>query len=155
MYFYILKVQLIFYNMTNRIYLTFLLPFFLLISCNQTITTADIDKINGYWEIEKVILADGTKKEYRISETIDYFKIKDNKGFRKKVVPQLDGSYLINNQFENIAIVKDKDLYYIKYTTKYTKFKEQIVQIRDSILVLKNAQNVEYHYKKPIPFSVK
>ena len=102
-----------------------------------------------------MILADGTKKEYRISETIDYFKIKDNKGFRKKVVPQLDGSYLINNQFENIAIVKDKDLYYIKYTTKYTKFKEQIVQIRDSILVLKNAQNVEYHYKKPIPFSVK
>lgn len=141
--------------MKNKFYIAFLLSFFLLSSCNQTITSDDMKKINGYWEIEKVILADGTKKEYKVNETIDYFEIKKNKGFRKKVVPQLDGSYLINNQLENIEIVQNNDLYYLKYTTKYTKFKEQIVAIHDSVLVLKTAQNVEYHYKKPIPFSVK
>ena len=133
----------------------FSLLFMMLTSCNQTITKKDLEKINGYWEIEKVILADGTKKEYSINETIDYFALKQNNGFRKKVTPQLDGTYLINNQFEKIAILESDEKFYISYSTKYTKFKEQIVELQDSTMVLKNDQNVTYHYKKPIPFSVK
>lgn len=124
-------------------------------ACKQEVTGDEIKKINGYWEIEKVILADGTKKEYTINETIDYFFIKGNTGFRKKVRPELNGTYLINNQSEKITILKDENAFFIVYKTKYTKFKEQIIQIEDSILVLKNNQNVEYHYKKPIPFSIK
>ena len=124
-------------------------------SCSQTITNEDLKKINGYWEIEKVVLVDGSKKEYVVNEAIDYFEIKANKGFRKKVVPQLDGTYLINNQFENIEIIEDKESFYILYNTKYTKFREQIIELRDSVLVLKTKQNVFYHYKKSIPFSVK
>ena len=129
--------------------------FLAIVSCNQTITNKDLAKLNGYWEIEKVIKPDGTKKIYKISETIDYFELKNNTGFRKKVTPQLDGSYLINNQFENISISENKNLFFIQYKTKYTTFKEQIVEIKDSTLILKNDQNVEYYYKKPIPFSIK
>ena len=129
--------------------------FFGLTSCNQSITDNDVAKINGYWEIEKVILANGTKKDYAVNETIDYFQIKNNVGFRKKVTPQLDGTYLVNNQLEKITICKKENAYFINYTTKYTRFKEQIIEVQDSILVLKNDQNIEYHYKKPIPFSVK
>ena len=132
-----------------------LLLFLIVTSCNQTITKQDIEKINGYWEIEKVILPDGTKKDYTVNETIDYFEIKNNVGFRKKVTPQLNGTYLINNQFEKIAILESDKKTFILYTTKYTKFKEQIIEIHDSTLVLKNDRNVEYHYKKPIPFSIK
>ncbi len=133
----------------------FAVSFFALTSCNQLITDKDISKINGYWEIEKVILSDGTKKEYKVNETIDFFQIKNNIGFRKKVTPQLDGTYLVNNQKEKVLIsIKDK-IYFLNYSTNYTKFKEQIIKIQDSILVLKNDQNVEYHYKKPIPFSIK
>ena len=132
-----------------------LLLFLIVTSCNQTITKQDIEKINGYWEIEKVILPDGTKKDYTVNETIDYFEIKNNVGFRKKVTPQLNGTYLINNQFEKIAILESDKKTFILYTTKYTKFKEQIIEIHDSTLVLKNDHNVEYHYKKPIPFSIK
>lgn len=131
------------------------LMFLTLSSCNQTITDKDVKKINGYWEIEKVILSDGTKKDYTINETIDFFEIKNNVGFRKKVTPQLNGKYLINNQFEKIAILESDKKFFVVYTTKYTKFKEQIIAIHDSTLVLKNDRNVEYHYKKPIPFSIK
>ena len=135
--------------------LPFLLLFTIATSCKQTITKKDTEKINGYWEIEKVILADGSTKAYSVNETIDYFEIKNNKGFRKKVAPQLDGTYLINNQFEKISIVASDKNFFILYLTKYTKFREQIIEIRDSTMVLKNDRNVEYHYKKPIPFSVK
>ena len=57
----------------------------LLVSCKQTITDKDVAKINGYWEIQKVELPQGGKKEYKVNETIDFFQIKDNKGSKKKL----------------------------------------------------------------------
>ena len=44
-------------------YTVFLGVFF---SCKQNITQADMVNLNGYWEIEKVVLPDGDKKEYKI-----------------------------------------------------------------------------------------
>ena len=124
-------------------------------SCSKSVKKEDLSKLNGYWEIQKVVLDDGTKKDYSVNETIDFFEFKDNVGFRKKVTPQLDGTYLVNNQYEKISISEKENDFFINYSTQYTKFKEQIIEIQDSVLVLKNEQNVEYHYKKPIPFSVK
>ena len=126
-----------------------------LFSCTKAVHKGDLSKINGYWEIEKVILSDGEKKEYKINETIDYFEIKNNNGFRKKVMPQLDGTYLTNNQSETITISQDKDDFFLNYTTAYGKWKEQILEISDDQLVLKNQQELEYHYKRQIPFSIK
>jgi hypothetical protein len=126
-----------------------------LVSCNQKITNEDIAKINGYWEIENVKLPDGKNKDYKINEAIDYFEIKDKKGFRKKVYPQLDGKYLVNDLKENVTITDSSGVYFVNYQTDYSKWKEQIIEIQDSVLVLKNKANLEYHYKKPIPFSLK
>lgn len=126
-----------------------------LFSCTQKITDNDIKKINGYWEIEYVKLPDGKKKDYKINEAIDYFEVKDKKGYRKKVYPQLDGKYLVNDQKENVTISDSSGTYFVNYETNYSKWKEQIVELHDSTLVLKNKANLEYHYKKPIPFSLK
>lgn len=127
----------------------------LLVSCKQTISDKDVAKINGYWEIQKVELPKGGKKEYKVNETIDFFQIKDNKGFRQKVMPQLDGTYLTNDIKETISISNKGDNYYINYSTNYGKWKEEIIEIKDSILVLKNEANLEYHYKRQVPFSLK
>lgn len=127
----------------------------MLFSCKQNITSKDIAKINGYWEIEKVELPDGEDKDYKVNPTIDYFELKDNKGFRQKVMPQFDGTYLTNNLKETIQITEESGDFYINYTTQYGKWKEEIIEIKDSVLVLKNKENLEYHYKKSIPFSVK
>lgn len=127
----------------------------LLVSCKQTITDKDVAKINGYWEIQKVEFPEGGKKEYKVNETIDFFQIKDNKGFRQKVMPQLDGTYLTNDIKETISISNKDDNYYINYSTNYGKWKEEVVEIKDSILVLKNEANLEYHYKRQVPFSLK
>ncbi|MBC7524585.1 MAG: hypothetical protein H7239_09130 [Flavobacterium sp.] len=124
-------------------------------SCKQKITENDVAKINGYWEIEKVDLPNGGKKQYKINEAIDYFEIKNNKGFRKKVYPQLDGKYLVNDLIEKIVITHEKEEYFINYSTEYAKWKEQILEIKDSTFVLKNKDDLEYHYKKQIPFSLK
>lgn len=123
--------------------------------CKQTLKESDLAKINGYWEIEKAELPDGDKKEYKVNTTIDFFEIKGKKGFRKKVMPQLDGTYLVNDLSENIVISKNGNDVIFNYSTPYAKWKEKIISITDENLVVKNDQDIEYHYKKSKPLSVK
>ncbi|EAZ96017.1 hypothetical protein FBBAL38_01320 [Flavobacteria bacterium BAL38] len=131
------------------------IAFIVLSSCKQTITNDNIQYLNGYWEIEKVELPNGEMKEYKINETIDFFKIESNKGFRKKVMPQLDGSYLTNDHQEDIIITfKDGDAT-IQYKTNYASWDENIIELTNDKLVLKNQQELEYHYKRPAKFSIK
>jgi hypothetical protein len=138
--------------MMNKIYtLLFLL---ILSSCNENISKQDISKLNGYWEIEKVIFSDGTEKEYPINETFDYFQISDNKGFRKKVVPQFDGRFLVNDQSEKVEIVFVKDKTYLKYETPYAKWKEELQFISDEKMVIINETKITYHYKKAGPINL-
>lgn len=128
---------------------------FSIISCKQNITESDVSNLNGYWEIEQVILPDGDKKEYKVNETIDYFMIQNNKGFRKKVMPQLNGTYLTNDIKEDVFVeINDGDAN-IQYKTNYASWKEEIVELTNEKLVIKNQQDLEYHYKRPAKFSVK
>jgi len=127
---------------------------FLSISCGSA-SEEDLKHLTGYWEIEEVVLPDGSKKEYKINPTIDYFQVKGKTGFRKKVMPQFDGTYRVNDLSEKIIIKEEEGTLYINYVTSYAKWKEEIVELNDKELVLKNNHNIEYHYKKPVPFSVK
>lgn len=125
-----------------------------LFSCDKTYTDAEISKINGYWEIEKVVMPDSIK-EYGVNPAIDFFEVKGKQGFRKKVMPQFDGTYRMNNLSEKIEIVTDSGKTFISYTTEYAKWREEILDLSDDELVLKNGHKMEYHYKKPQPFTLK
>ncbi|WP_396157582.1 hypothetical protein [Flavobacterium sp.] len=127
----------------------------LLISCHTSVKKEDLKKLNGYWEIKQVTLADGSTKDYKINETVDFFEIKNNNGFRQKVMPQFDGKFKTNGFKELIKVIEKDNAFFIEYTTKYGKWKEEIIAIEDSILVLKNKGNLEYTYKKFKPFSFK
>lgn len=136
-------------------FLSFFLIFFCFISCNEKISQKEIKNLNGYWEIEKVILENGTNKDYSINETIDFFEIKNDSGFRKKVTPQFNGKYLVNDVFEKIKIKIENKNVFVVYKTSYSNWKEEIIELTKEKLVLKNDSNVEYYYKKSIPFSLK
>jgi hypothetical protein len=128
--------------------------FLVMVSCKQDIELADIEKLNGYWEITYVDLAEGGKKEYKVNESVDFFELKNLKGFRKKVYPQLDGKYLVTNNSQSIEVVNG-DKVVLKCATRYGKWSEEIIEIRDSILVIKNDSEMVYHYKRLTPFSLK
>jgi hypothetical protein len=131
------------------------LVFGALLSCKQSFVEADLQHLNGYWEIEKVILPDGDKKEYKVNETIDFFNIENKKGFRKKVMPQIDGTYLTNNIQETVKVDLIDGTASIHYTTPYAHWKEEIIELSKVKLVTKNQQDLEYHYKRPVKFSIK
>ena len=140
-----------------RLFANFLVLLFimLLVSCYSNVKKEDIKKLNGYWEIKLVKFSTGRTKDYKINETIDYFELKSNKGFRQKVMPQFDGKFQTNGIKENIKVVEKDNSFFLEYNTKFGKWKEEIISIEDSILVLKNKENLEYTYKKFKPFSLK
>lgn len=140
-----------------RLFANFLVLLFimLLVSCHSNVKKEDIKKLNGYWEIKLVKFSTGKTKDYKINETIDYFELKSNTGFRQKVMPQFDGKFQTNGIKENIKVVENDNSFFLEYNTKFGKWKEEIISIEDSILVLKNKENLEYTYKKFKPFSLK
>ncbi|MBX9807509.1 MAG: hypothetical protein K2X95_06890 [Flavobacteriaceae bacterium] len=128
---------------------------FLFISCQQKVKPEDIAKINGYWEIEKVVFDEGKDKNYTVNESYDYFQIgKNNIGFRKKVMPQLDGTFLVNDTQETVKVRFDNDKIFLDYVTPYAKWTEELIAISNDKLVFKNAENKEYHYKKAAPINL-
>ncbi len=124
------------------------------IACQQKIKPADIAKINGYWEIEKVTFDKGKDKDYGMNESYDYFEIKNNKGIRKKVMPQLDGTFLVNDTFENVTVRFADDKVFLDYATPYMKWSEEVIALSAEELVLLNKEKKEYHYKKTAPVNL-
>lgn len=126
----------------------------LFVSCKQEIKPADINKLNGYWEIEKVVFEKGEEKEYKMNETFDFFQIKNNKGVRAKVMPQFDGTFLTTDTFENVSVRFAGEQIFLDYKTDYAKWSEEIISLSDDKLVVKNPQKIEYHYKKAGPVNL-
>lgn len=119
-----------------------------LVSCQQKITPEDISKLNGYWEIEKVSFKDGEDKEFKMNENFDFFEIANNKGIRRKVRPQFDGTFLFNEDYEKVKVRFEKEQVFLDYTTAYAKWSEELVSISDDEMRIKNDQDKEYQYKK-------
>lgn len=130
-----------------KYYLFLILTF--LISCNKGVDKEEIMVLNGYWEIENVKLPNGESKEYKINESVDYFKINDSlKGFRKKLVPQFDGRFLTNEVNESITISFKDEIAFINYSTEFASWTEEIKKLNKNELVLVNEQGINYIYKR-------
>lgn len=139
--------------MKNSLKIIFICLFF--VGCQKEIKPEEIAFINGYWEIEKVVLNTGKEKLYKVNESNDFFELKaNNKGFRKKVTPQLNGTFLVNDTFENISLVYIDKAVFIAYATSYAKWKEEIILLTKEKLVLRNEEKNEYHYKKTGPINI-
>lgn len=123
-------------------------------SCTQKITPEDVKLLNGYWEIEQVVFADGDHKDYKVNETIDFFKIDGEKGLRQKVKPQFDGSF-IEGPTEDIKIEHLNEQVFIHYKTAFSEWKEHIIELNDKDFIVENEKKIQYKYKRHVPFSVK
>jgi hypothetical protein len=127
----------------------------LLVSCKQQIQPSDVVKINGYWEIEKVVFDEGEDKEYGANQNYDYFQIgKNNQGIRKKVAPQLNGTFLVNDTYENVSVRFQDGKAYLDYSTPYMKYSEEVIELTADELVITNAQKKEFHYKKATAINI-
>lgn len=122
--------------------------FLTFMSCQSDVKSEDLVKLNGFWEIEKVEMPDGSSKEFKINETIDFFKFAEMSGSRNKVIPQLDGGLLSNNLFENFTIVEKDNVFWFNYKTEHTSWTEELIKLTNQELVVKSSNDLIYFYKK-------
>lgn len=114
-----------------------------------------IEHIEGYWEIEEAMLNDGTKKQYKFNETIDYIKINDSlKGFRKKLKPGINNTYYTSDDAETLVLKIENDSLNIYYSTPFNKRKETILEASSSHLRISNENKDVYLYKRYTPIQL-
>ena len=126
----------------------YFLPIVLTIACSDK-KSINLDDLNGYWEINKVRLPDGSSKEYNVNSNIDFFKIEiDSTGYRKKLQPKLDGSFHTSNDAEpfKLKIINQKPVLY--YKNSLAEWSENIIKLNKDVLVIENQSNLKYFYKR-------
>jgi len=131
-----------------------LVLFLLLISCTKNPETY-IPYLNGYWEIEEVMLSNGTKHNYRYNASIDYINITDSlTGFRKKLKPNLDGSFFSTSDSESVTLKIENDSLHIYYKTLFSEWKETVLNASENQLIIINANKDVYLYKRYQPLDL-
>ena len=100
-------------------------------------------------------MKDGSKKEYTFSNTIDYFEISDSLiGFRKKLKPNLLGTYETSKDLERISVSYENDSLNLNYTTPYAKWKETVLRANETELLIVNTNKDMYLYKRYEPVNL-
>ncbi len=100
-------------------------------------------------------MPDGEEKVYKSNETIDHFILNGKSGFRKKGLQQFNGTFLTNNITETFTIQWINNSCKLHYKTKFSKWEEEIIRLSEEKLVVKNNNDLEYHYKRPTLFTKK
>lgn len=126
----------------------------LVLSCKKHPETF-IKHMNGYWEIEHVTLPNGKTKNYTFNGTIDYIEVNDSlKGFRKKLKPNLDGTFGTSNSVETLTLVIENDSLNAYYKTPYAQWKETILFADETNLKVINQDKKTYVYKRYSPLNL-
>ncbi len=121
--------------------------FILLISCKSEVSTY-IPFVEGYWEIVNVSKDQKKVKDYKMSGSVDYFKVNaDLSGYRKKVTPRFDGTFEISKHVSEFTLSIEDNHLWIIYTNNNVTYSEEIVRANNSSLILSNSDGFIYTYK--------
>ncbi len=123
--------------------------------CGAPVKDESLKSLNGLWEIEKVTLADGTTKDYKISEIVDRFEFENGRGTRTKVRVSFGGEYPAASQPDSVFVVRQDDQVFIDHKAQHIKWREEVLALDSLQLVLRNPQGIEYRYKKHVPMNLK
>jgi len=127
--------------------------FLLLVGCQNKVSQEELTLLNGYWEIEKVILPDGQTKEYKVNTAVDYIEVQDLSGFKKKVYPKFDGTFDTSNDAEKFTILEQQDGFEIHYKSELSEWSEIIKSLTMNSFSVTNAENITYSYKRFEPIN--
>ena len=127
-----------------------LLLFVIFSSCTQKVEVSKINLINGYWEIQKAEDANGNEKEYKINEFYDYFDIKKNIGFHKKVQWLPTNKFLVNDAQDNLKIIVKEDKVFLKFYSEFGEHIDELVLISEDEMILVSKEKVKFYYHKVI-----
>ena len=119
----------------------------LCISCNNKITSSELDLLNGYWSIEYITHKNETFYPKGVAKLLDFYEVNDREGIRKKTQPQLNNKFLVTKDLNNFKIKFINKNYYLSFQTVWDQWEEKIIKLNQNKLVLEH-QEKRYHYKR-------
>lgn len=123
--------------------------------CKDTsISEGDLHHLNGYWEISKVELQDGAEKSYSVNPSIDFIQLKGTKGYRKKMQPKFDGTYIISSDVEFFEVITVDERFILYYKSPLSEREEKLIQIDSTSFSVRNEDGILYSYKRFEPISI-
>ncbi|MER3317601.1 MAG: hypothetical protein RIB79_04855 [Allomuricauda sp.] len=135
-----------------------ILPFLLILmlwGCNDaSVNQDDLHYLNGYWEIAEVEFPDGSIKEYGMNPSVDFIKLKGEKGFRKKMKPKFDGTYDTSKDVEGFTVSNANETIILRYSTELSEWEEKLIQLDSVSFSVTNQEGVTYKYKRFGPIKI-
>lgn len=105
--------------------------------------------LDGYWEISEVTQPDGSKKIFQFNDTVDFLEFSDSlTGYRRKLKPDINGSFLTSNDAEKFQLKVENDSLNIYYSTPFSNWKETVLMASENELLIINQAKVRYLYKR-------
>jgi hypothetical protein len=131
----------------NKKILFFLLGTVLL-GCQQRSPEQQLKYLTGYWEIDRVEVSKDSVINYKINAVVDYMEFDGNKGFRKKLKPQFDGSFKTSDNKEEIIAKIEDDSLRLYYKTPFDQWRETVISAEEKKFSVINQDGKIYYYTK-------
>ncbi len=124
-------------------------------SCSdKKVAEKDLKYLNGYWEIQKVEFPNGQTKAYRANTLIDFIRLENMGGIRKKVQPKLDGTYIVSEDEESFEIIQSDKRYSLYYGNGLNERQEQLIYVDSLSFTTKNKEGMIYFYTRFQPVAI-
>lgn len=120
----------------------------LLAGCTSGVDPEKLPLLNGYWEIEKVVFPDGSSKSYTVNTAVDFVQFEGREGYRKKVQPEIGGTYRTSDDAENFSVIEKSGQLIIQYINADITWEETLVSLSEDRFVVLNDAGISYHYKR-------
>lgn len=125
----------------------------LLLSC-RGVTESDLGRLSGYWEIARVGFPDGDRKEYKVNTSVDYFELQGSSGYRKKLLPNADGTFDTSDDALPFAVVTREGHVFLRFQGDSDTWEEEIVKLTTGELVLSGPRGLQYEYQRYEPVAI-
>ncbi|ASV28906.1 hypothetical protein [Maribacter cobaltidurans] len=125
-----------------------------IVSCARRVSSEDFNHLNGYWEIEEVQFPNGNKKDYPVNTVVDYIKLENLEGFRKKMVPRFDGTFETSDDAEPFSIIEKNGVFYMRYQNPLSEWEETLLSLSKDKFSVKNPEGIIYHFKRFEPLNI-
>lgn len=137
--------------MQKHLYLLLLLT--VITACKSSIQEGEISRLEGYWEITKVVFQDGTTKPYTVNTTVDYIGIDGFNGYIKKMKPGLNGRYQTSNKAAQFKLIQKDGLWEMHFEGDQ-KSTLSLLELDSLEYAVKDQGQVRYYYKRYEPIKI-
>lgn len=126
----------------------YFIVFALLLGCAPKVTKESLDFLNGYWVISEAKAPNGESRPYIGAVEVDFFELNEQKGSRKKLKPLPNNQFNKTNDKVNFTISFEEKACIITYFRKEHSWQEEVVQLNENGLQLKDGRGVVFHYRR-------